>query len=160
EGLRRAGYRPVRARPWTHPQPPHGAGPGGVVGEKGLVAVVWARDGRPWKLETGLTAKQVHARDRVGRKEGLLPVDVAGYRMAQGERYSFLWRLGEKDEEAAVYAGLAASFQVFHWNALKQAGFVAATIQGVTGQDGVVRYSGVWYKSESKGSINVQAVGW
>src|SRR5262249_26110297 len=57
EGLHAAGYRPLRVRPWRQvgnlPPRPEGL----------FVAVVWARDGRGWKLETGLTAQQVARRN-------------------------------------------------------------------------------------------------
>src|SRR5262249_33932273 len=66
EGLRPCGYRPIRVRPYP-------------AGKALRVAVVWARDGRDWRLLQGVTAQEMLAQDGAWRQEGLLPVDVAGY---------------------------------------------------------------------------------
>jgi formylglycine-generating enzyme required for sulfatase activity len=109
---------------------------------------VWARDGRAWKLQTGLTLGQVAARDAAARQAGLLPADVAAYRTLQGDRYALLWREGDKGEQAAVSAGAPAAELLAQAGAHTKAGLAAATVQGLTGPDGVVRYSCVWCKSE------------
>src|SRR5262249_39390405 len=115
EGLRHAGYRPVRGRAWRGgggfrgPAKPPAAGeevpraaeriasgrlrlsgaPG--VASSPRVAVVWSRDGLDWKLQTGLTDKEV-LRTAAVRERRLLPADVAGYRTAEGDRYALLWQ--------------------------------------------------------------------
>jgi formylglycine-generating enzyme required for sulfatase activity len=55
--LRKSGYRPVRLRPYAD-------------GHTVRVAAVWARDGRNWRISSGLTADQVRKEDErnaVGR---------------------------------------------------------------------------------------------
>ncbi len=59
-----AGYRPLSIRP-------------DPSGESGLVAVVWARDGRRWAWAERLTAARLPARDAEMRAGGLVPIDVA-----------------------------------------------------------------------------------
>ncbi len=82
EALRKSGYRPVRFRPYAD-------------GTVTRVAAVWTRDGRNWRLASGLTADEVRNQDEKNRTEKFLPVDVAGYvTTADGqpaERYAALW---------------------------------------------------------------------
>src|SRR5262249_57937052 len=66
EALRPCGYRPVRVRPYP-------------TGNGLQVAVVWTRDGRAWQLLPGATAEEVRQQEGAWRKEGLLPVDAAGF---------------------------------------------------------------------------------
>ncbi|HKI19965.1 MAG TPA: SUMF1/EgtB/PvdO family nonheme iron enzyme, partial [Isosphaeraceae bacterium] len=54
EALRTSGYRPVRFRPYADGQ---------VI----KVAAVWTRDGRNWRIASGLTRGELLARDPVGR---------------------------------------------------------------------------------------------
>ena len=85
ENLRISGYRPVRFRPFAD-------------GKAVKVAAVWTRDGRRWRIESGLTAEQVRTQDDELRR-GIVeyvPVDVAGYAATdpQGKlaiRYAALW---------------------------------------------------------------------
>lgn len=132
EGLRPAGYRPVRVRPWNE-------------GEAVRVAVVWTRDGVEWKLQTGLTVEQV-----AEKPEGLLPADVAGYHTRDGARFAVLHRKGEAGEQAVVYASVAETDHVAQTKRYPDDGFIPATLHGLVGQDGVVRYSGVWWKGTAK----------
>ena len=61
------------------------------------VAAVWTRDGRPWRIAHDQTADEVRQTDERNRKEGYLPVDVAGYLAAGGDegkptaRFAALW---------------------------------------------------------------------
>jgi HEPN domain-containing protein len=50
EILRTSGYRPVRFRPFAD-------------GQAVKVAAVWTRDGRKWRIESGVTAEQVQKQD-------------------------------------------------------------------------------------------------
>jgi formylglycine-generating enzyme required for sulfatase activity len=143
EGLRASGYRPVRVRPWGEPGPVR-------AGSKVRVAVVWARDGRPWKLAAGLTAAEVQARAADGAKAGWVAGDVAGYETKGKDRYALLLRQKEKGETAEVYAGVAASEHDGRTTGLTRAGFAPATVQRRTDPRGVVRTSGVWWKGEKK----------
>ena len=85
EGLRPSGYRPTRFRPYAE-------------GKTLRVAAVWTRDGRPWRMAHDQSAENVRQTDERNRKEGYLPVDVAGYLAAGGEegkptsRFAALWR--------------------------------------------------------------------
>ena len=84
EGLRKSGYRPIRFRPYAE-------------GKTLRVAAVWTRDGRPWRMAHDQTADEIRQTDERNRKEGYLPVDVAGYLAAGGEegkptsRFAALW---------------------------------------------------------------------
>ncbi len=50
EALRKSGYRPVRFRPYAD-------------GQTVRVAAVWTRDGRNWRISSGLTAEEVRQED-------------------------------------------------------------------------------------------------
>jgi Bacterial tandem repeat domain 1 len=83
ESLRKSGYRPVRFRPFAAEQ-------------VARVAAVWTRDGRPWRISSGLTNDEVRQQDERNKKDRLLPVDVAGYVTVDGggkpaDRYAALW---------------------------------------------------------------------
>ena len=71
EALRTSGYRPTRFRPYAE-------------GKTLRVAAVWTRDGRPWRMAHDQTADEIRQTDERNRKEGYLPVDVAGYLAAGG----------------------------------------------------------------------------
>ncbi|MGO9919135.1 MAG: protein kinase domain-containing protein [Isosphaeraceae bacterium] len=55
EGLRVSGYRPIQFRPYAD-------------GEVVRVAAVWTRDGREWRIASGLTRRELLARDEELRK--------------------------------------------------------------------------------------------
>ena len=101
EALRPSGYRPVRFRPYAD-------------GPAVRVAAVWTRDGRNWRIASGLTADEVRQQDERNRKEKFLPVDVAGYVAIEPEgkpadRYrSALGRESRRDDEARLYVGTTA----------------------------------------------------
>jgi formylglycine-generating enzyme required for sulfatase activity len=137
EALRPAGYRPVRVRPW---------GDGGV-----RVAVVWRRDGRDWKLQTGLTSAQVQA-----KQTGMIPADVAGYATRDGDRYALLWRKPGKGEQAVVYAGVARGQHREHTDTLKAGGYIPATLHALEEVEGGVRYSGVWWQGPGPPAGNLR----
>ena len=50
------------------------------MGRTVRVAAVWTRDGRNWRISSGLTADEVRQQDDRNKKDKFLPVDVAGYR--------------------------------------------------------------------------------
>ena len=64
--LRPSGYRPTRFRPYADARAVR-------------VAAVWTRDGRSWLMAHDLSSDAVRQADERNRKEGYLPVDVAGY---------------------------------------------------------------------------------
>src|SRR5262249_20347417 len=82
EALRPSGYRPVRFRPYAD-------------GSAVRVSAIWSRDGRKWRVVSGLTAEQVRQQDAANRDAKYLPADVAGYMMSAdgkpSDRYAALW---------------------------------------------------------------------
>jgi formylglycine-generating enzyme required for sulfatase activity len=152
-GLSRAGYRPVRLRPCTASgEPGIRFAPAG--GERArnpftAVAAVWTRDGRAWHAVHGLTAEQVRDLDRQRRQQGYQPVDVAGYRVGDQERYAALWVKGDPGDEARLYVGVPEKrHQADGWGPLRAARLNPVTLQLVTAADGQSRYSAVWRKAE------------
>jgi formylglycine-generating enzyme required for sulfatase activity len=150
EVLRKSGYRPVRFRPFAD---------GHVVN----VAAVWARDGRKWRLASGLAVDEVRQQDAKNRQERFLPVDVAGYVAIdpQGkpvDRCAALWveRAGP-DDDARMYVGVAAAEHAAEQNQLKADRLVPATMQALLGSDGRSYYSGVWRKA---GATSVPPYHW
>jgi hypothetical protein len=99
ESLRQSGYRPIRFRPYAD-------------GEPLRVAVVWTRDGRPWRLAHDQWSEEIRQTDEQNRKEQYLPVEVAGYAASSGyegkvrSRFAALWtqRTGPDDDARLVVA--------------------------------------------------------
>jgi formylglycine-generating enzyme required for sulfatase activity/tetratricopeptide (TPR) repeat protein/tRNA A-37 threonylcarbamoyl transferase component Bud32 len=134
KALGRSGYRPLRFRPVT-------------VKGRGLVAIVWARDGRDWRLALGLPAEKLRARDAEERRQGYRPVDVAGYLLlGAGERYAALWT-SVAGEEARLSVGVHEERYPGDWEPLKKAGFTLRGSQVFRGRDGRRRFSSVWGKT-------------
>lgn len=137
EGIRPAGYRPIRVRPWGEPGPAT------------RVAVVWTRDGGGWTLRTGLTAQEV--------KRGVpggLAADIAGYCTAEGDRYVMLGCSAEKGERTVVTVGLGEEVVRRQVDQAFEQGYVPVTLHPLIGSDGAVRYSGVWWKGSGKAPKN------
>jgi serine/threonine protein kinase/formylglycine-generating enzyme required for sulfatase activity len=84
EQLGRSGYRPLRFRPYANGSAVH-------------VAAIWTRDGRDWQCECGCSADEIRKRDADWKKNGYVPIDVAGYLLEDGPknapaaRYAALW---------------------------------------------------------------------
>jgi formylglycine-generating enzyme required for sulfatase activity len=110
-----------------------------------LVALVWTRDAIDWALKLTLTAAGVK-----DAPAGMIPADVAGYRMKDGDRYVVLWRKPSTGEQAVVYAGVQERRQRLQSNGFKNDGYLPATVQVLTGPDGTNRYSGVWWKGSDR----------
>jgi formylglycine-generating enzyme required for sulfatase activity/tetratricopeptide (TPR) repeat protein len=106
---------------------------------------VWTRDGIDWALKTGLTAAQVKA-----SPHDMIPADVASYRAKDGDRYAVLWRNPGKGESAVLCVGVPAEKLATHTATVQQDGYLPATVQGMTGGDGIVRFAVVWRKSAGK----------
>jgi serine/threonine protein kinase/formylglycine-generating enzyme required for sulfatase activity len=140
EGLRAAGYRPIRFRPYAA---------GGAV----LVAAVWRRDGQDWRLASGLSAAAMGARDAAWRGKGYEPADVAGYGVpgatdGRAERYAGLWvRSPEERPRTRMFVGQAYGQQLRLPQDMFAAHHAALTLPEVVGPDGAYRYSSVWQKS-------------
>ena len=141
EALRPSGYRPTRFRPYAE-------------GKNLRVAAVWTRDGRPWRLAHDQSADEIRQTDERNRKEGYLPVDVAGYLAAGGDdgkptsRFAALWaqRTGPDDDARMVLASSVAELTKVQ-EQLKNAGLVPLTLHAWRQADDKLSYSGVWHKT-------------
>ena len=69
ESLSKCGYRPICFRPFSRD-------------ETLYVAAVWNRDGLKWHINYGGTPEEVRREDDERRSDGMLPVDVAHYRIS------------------------------------------------------------------------------
>jgi hypothetical protein len=136
EGLRKSGFRPVRFRPYAD-------------GQLVRVAAVWTRDGRPWRISSGLTSDEVRQQDDRNKRDRFLPVDVAGYVTTDAgskpaERYAALWIEKSGDDDARMFAGITADEETEDQGRLKDEKLVPRTLHAMIGSDGLTRYSGVW----------------
>jgi formylglycine-generating enzyme required for sulfatase activity len=136
EALRKSGYRPVRFRPYADEQ---------VV----RVAAVWTRDGRPWRISSGLTAGEVRQHDERNRKDKFLPVDVAGYVTVDGggkpaDHYAALWVEKSGDDDARMYVGITADDETEVQAKFKDEKLISRTLHAMRGSDGQTRYCGTW----------------
>jgi formylglycine-generating enzyme required for sulfatase activity len=152
-GLRKAGYRPLRFRPYSRkpdaqardiPDKPDAQAKVSV-----LVAALWTRDGREAPYGYGLTPDEATKRDAEMRERGLVPLDVAGYPSGNGaaeSRYAVLW--GPKEtgtEDVKMYVGVTALRHQAAWEPLQKSGFVPLTQSQFT-IEGTSRRSAVWWK--------------
>ena len=136
EALRKSGYRPLRFRPYADGQ---------VV----RVAAVWTRDGRNWRISSGLTADEVRQQDERNKKDRFLPVDVAGYVTTDkdgkpADRYAALWVEKSGDDDARLYVGMTADEETEVQDKLKDEKLIPRTLHAMIGSDGRTRYCGVW----------------
>ena len=97
EALRKSGYRPMRFRPYAD-------------GKSLQVAAVWTRDGRNWRISSGLTVDEARQQDERNKKDKYLPVDVAGYVTTNtdgkpADRYAALWVERSGDDDARMVCG-------------------------------------------------------
>ena len=144
EALRPSGYRPTRFRPYSE-------------GKTLRVAAVWTRDGRPWRMAHDQSAENVRQTDERNRKEGYLPVDVAGYVAGGGDegkptsRFAALWtqRTGPDDDARMVVASSAAELTKVQAQ-LKDARLVPLTLHAWQQADDELSYSGVWHKMATR----------
>jgi formylglycine-generating enzyme required for sulfatase activity len=142
EGLRPAGYRPIRLRPYA-------------VGGRVQVAAVFKRDGQDWQMTLGGSAEEIYRLDRERRRQGFWPVDVATYLQytgahAPGELNAALWaKVDEGIVDADLYVGVPGDAK--HdaaWKALHRRNFAHWTFHAALGVDGQNRYSAVWRQTE------------
>ena len=141
EGLRPSGYRPTRFRPYAE-------------GRTLRVAAVWTRDSRPWRLAHDQSTDEIRQTDERNRKEGYVPVDVAGYLATGGDegkptsRFAALsaQRTGPDDDARMVVASSVAELTKVQ-EQLKNAGLVPLTLHAWRQADDKLSYSGVWHKT-------------
>ena len=135
ESLRRSRYRPIRFRPYAD-RP--------VV----RVAAVWVRDGRDWRISSGLSADAVRQLDERNKNDGFLPVDVAGYVKTDNagketDRYAALWVEKSGDDDAGLYVGMIAEQETEVQTRRKHENLIPRTQHAMIGSDGRTRYCGV-----------------
>jgi formylglycine-generating enzyme required for sulfatase activity/tetratricopeptide (TPR) repeat protein len=139
EALRPSGYRPIRFRPY---------GDDPAV----RVAAVWTRDGRKWRIASGLTALEAREQDLTNRDAKLLPVDVAGYvTTADGkpsDRFAALWSESSGDDVRLVI-GATEDELIDLQKRLEDSGLTPRSLHALRGSDGLQRYSGIWGKTAS-----------
>ncbi len=141
EALRPSGFRPTRFRPYAD-------------GKSLRVAAVWTRDGRPWRLAHDQSADQLRQTDERNRKEGYLPVDVAGYWAAgrddakPSSRFAALWaqRTGPDDDARIIAAKSVAELTKLH-EQQQDAGLVPLTLHAWRQAEDRLSYSGVCGKT-------------
>ena len=119
------------------------------MGKTVRVAAVWTRDGRNWRIASGLTAEEVRQQDERNRKEKFLPVDVAGYVATEkdgkpADRYAALWVEKSGDDDARLYVGTTADEQDEVQDKFKEAKLIPRTQHAMIGAEGRTRYCGVW----------------
>jgi len=139
ETLRKSGYRPIRFRPFADLQ-------------EVRVAAVWARDGRNWRIGSGLSPEQASGQADKSKNDEFLPVDVAGY-VAAGEdgkptdRYAAIWvEKTRPDEEAQVEVGAKDAEHQATKHRLKAGGMTLVATHVMRATDGRNRFCGVWQK--------------
>ena len=143
EAIRPSGYRPIRFRPYAN-------------GKNVLVAAVWVRDSRPWRIAHDQSTDEIRQTDERNRKEGYLSVDVVGYLSAGGDdgkptsRFAALWaqRTGPDDDARMVMASSVAELTKVQ-EQLKDAGLVPLTLHVWRQADDQWGYSSVWHKTVS-----------
>jgi formylglycine-generating enzyme required for sulfatase activity len=129
DGLGRSGYRPVRVRPYT-------------AGANTLVAVVWTRDGRPWRLTLDTTATALQELSDKQRREGFMPGDVAAYG-PDGEHYAALWEKGARGEQRRLLLGVPDAKYEDAGAQMAKDNLAVLTVQVVVRNDGQTRLSWV-----------------
>jgi formylglycine-generating enzyme required for sulfatase activity/tRNA A-37 threonylcarbamoyl transferase component Bud32 len=134
--LARCGYRPTCFRPDLR---------GGTV----RVAAIWARAGGATHHAHGLTAAGARAEDEKQRGRGLLPLDVAGYRTPEGDRFAVVWGPSDDVADARLLVGLAEPQHAAAWPGLRDQGLMPRTYQRHVGGDGVLRNNQVWYRPKA-----------
>ena len=139
EALRKSGYRPVRFRPYAD-------------GKSLQVAAVWTRDGRPWRMAHDRTSDEVRQSDEQNRKEGYLPVDVAGYVAAGGDegkptsRFAALWALRTRPDDDARLVVASSAVELTKVQAqLKDVGLLPLALHAWRQADDKLSYSCVWH---------------
>jgi formylglycine-generating enzyme required for sulfatase activity len=148
EGLRGAGYRPVRFRPYRFDQ--------GV-----RAALVWARDGRDWRLRSDLSAEDVKREEATLRKQGYEQADVAGYVVAGPEdravavRYAGLWVATRPGSvEMRVVAGEPEASVEASWDFLRREGFLQQTHRVVDLPDGSRLHAALWSHTDHPAPVH------
>ena len=127
KALRKSGYRPTRFRPYAE-------------GKNLQIAAVWTRDGRNWRISSGLTSDEARQQDERNKEDKFLPVDVAGYVTSDAggtpfDRYSALWVEKSGDDDARMYVGITADEETAVQDKLKDEKLIPRTLHAMIGSD-------------------------
>src|SRR5579871_2090932 len=132
KGLRKAGYRPIRFRPYA-------------TEKQVRVAAIWTRDRQEWEMAQGMPAHELQKRNEDYRTQSFHPLDVTGYVENGTERYAALWvkaPAGTLWTEWAV--GLDEKNLQTKSIALRTQGYWRTTTTWFPGTDGQLRYAAIW----------------
>jgi formylglycine-generating enzyme required for sulfatase activity len=127
EALRPTGYRPLRVQPWQD-------------GAAARVAILWTRDGCPWRLDLDRTAQQVQEDQAARRLAGLAAADVGGL----GMHYTVLWVHASDGDQVEVLVGLTRTELAAQTAALRQKGYRPVTAHAMPDPQGHLRFAGIW----------------
>jgi hypothetical protein len=135
EALRPAGYRPLRARPYTTPN--------GV-----LAAAVWTRDNLPWVFKSGLSPEELQAENERQAGAGFVPADVAAWQAGSPQRLTLgLWaQTGEDPKKFEIYAAVPQAEQQERYKDCRQRGFRPLQKHAFLASDDELYHSYVWNK--------------
>jgi serine/threonine protein kinase/formylglycine-generating enzyme required for sulfatase activity len=137
ERMTKSGYRPVRSRPYAD-------------GPTLKIAAVWTRDGRNWRIEFDTSETAILEADGSNKKNGLIPVDVAGFTTidAHGkpvDRYAAVWvERASSDNDVRMYIGKTADEETAIQDQFRDAELIPRTLQAARAADGRMRYCGIW----------------
>jgi serine/threonine protein kinase/formylglycine-generating enzyme required for sulfatase activity/tetratricopeptide (TPR) repeat protein len=150
-GLRSAGYRPIRVRPYSD---------GPVVN----VAAVWTRDGRKSDFAVDLSAEEFQRKNKTCRSQKFILVDVAGYVRPENDgkptdRYAALWVETLGGEDVSLYVGEPLDNQKDSLDRFKAQELSPRTIQAFKAVDGSTLYSGVWGRQKDEAPMGETAEG-
>jgi formylglycine-generating enzyme required for sulfatase activity len=137
DGLRAAGYRPSRYRPYP-------------LGQAVQVAAIWTRDGLDWRVDQELSAAQLRQKNAEWQKQGYQPVDVATYLSADAERYAGLWvQAPAKGCLTELAAGLTEEQLRAKVEKLAKEGYEPTLLAALAAADGTSRFAALWSKPAS-----------
>ncbi len=113
ESLRSCGYRPTRVRPFTRDT-------------ERLTAAVWTRDARRWTLDVDRTADQLPQPETTAARDGMVPLDVAGYAASSDTLlYAVLWcDTAAEAEQRRLAVGMTEQELFTTGTAMQQAGLL------------------------------------
>ncbi len=144
ETLRSSGYRPTRVRPF-------------VADGQRRVAAVWTRDARKFQLDHDQTPAQLPSPDADAVRDGLVPLDVAGY-MSEGDKtlYCVLWSEPlASEEQRRLRVGIPKTDWETTSGAMVQAGFLPRTVQLCSTAEGPPCCAAIWSNHAPQTGANV-----
>jgi hypothetical protein len=161
-GLRPAGYRLARLRPYVVAASGKPASGRLAAAASVLVAALWTRDGQDSHLAHGLTTAELTRRDADEQRQGFQPIDVAFYLGPNGkngpaERFAALWIKAEPGASAKLETGLELPRLQARENTLHQQGYRRLTAAFHSGSDGQTRWAALWHKGAAQTAPDVNS---